>query len=87
MKTRMITTRSVLCSLIGSAIVCLLLVGVGEATVPRAFVSTTGSDTNPCSAVQPCRFFNQALTVVEPGGEVVVQDSGGYSTGFTLPRA
>ena len=87
MKTRMMTTRRVLCRLTGSAIVCLLLVAVGEATVPRAFVSTAGSDTNPCSAVQPCRSFNQALTVVQPGGEIVVQDSGGYSTGFTITQS
>jgi hypothetical protein len=37
--------------------------------------------------VQPCRSFNQALTVVEPGGEIVVQDSGGYSTGFTITQS
>ncbi|HKF59614.1 MAG TPA: hypothetical protein VKJ45_29505 [Blastocatellia bacterium] len=37
-------TRNVLLNLAGSAITCFLLVGVGEATVPRAFVSTTGSD-------------------------------------------
>ena len=54
--------------------------------VPRAFVSINGSDTNPCSAVQPCRSFNQALAVVEPGGEIVVQNSGGYSTGFTITQ-
>jgi len=55
--------------------------------VPRAFVSTQGLDTNPCSAVQPCRSFNQALTVVQPGGEIIVQDSGGYSTGFTITQS
>jgi hypothetical protein len=60
---------------------------VGQAAVPRAFVSINGSDTNPCSAVQPCRSFNQALTVVEAGGEIVVQDSGGYSTGFTITQS
>jgi hypothetical protein len=77
---------NVLFGLIGSGIVCLALAGVGEATVPRAFVSINGLDTNPCSAVQPCRSFNQALTVVEAGGEIVVQDSGGYSTGFTITQ-
>jgi len=67
---------------------CLGLAGVGQAigNVPRAFVSINGSDTNPCSAVQPCRSFNQALTVVQPGGEIVVQNSGGYSTGFTITQ-
>jgi hypothetical protein len=74
-------------SFIGSGIVCLALSGVSSATVPRAFVSINGSDANPCSAVQPCRSFNQALTVVEPGGEIVVQDSGGYSTGFSINQS
>src|SRR5215471_11883905 len=85
-----ITKRNLLFSIAASGFVWLLLSGVCEAavpTVPRAFVSTTGSDTNPCSAVQPCRSFNQALTVVEPGGEIVVQDSGGYSTGFTITQS
>jgi hypothetical protein len=85
--------RSVFFSLLGSGIVCLALAAVGKTsvpgtpTVPRAFVSTTGSDTNPCSAAQPCRSFNQALTAVQPGGEIVVQDSGGYSTGFTITKS
>jgi hypothetical protein len=81
------TRRNVLFSLVGSAVACLLLGGVGEATVPRAFVSINGSDASPCSAVAPCRSFNQALTVVEAGGEVVVQDSGGYSTGFGIRQS
>jgi hypothetical protein len=50
-------------------------------------VSINGNDANPCSATQPCRSFNQALTVVEPGGEIVVQNSGGYSTGFTISQS
>src|SRR5215831_13629378 len=81
------TRLSVLLSLMASGVLCLFLYGVAGATVPRAFVSITGSDTNPCSAVQPCRSFNQALTVVEAGGEIVVQDSGGYSTGFTITQS
>jgi hypothetical protein len=78
------TRRFVILCLFASGIICLALPGISEATVPRAFVSINGSDLNPCSAVQPCRSFNQALTVVEPGGEIVVQNSGGYSTGFTI---
>jgi hypothetical protein len=79
--------NGMLSTLVGSGIVCLMLAGASEATVPRAFVSVNGSDLNPCSAIQPCRSFNQALTVVEPGGEIVVQDSGGYSTGFTITQS
>jgi hypothetical protein len=83
----MLTKRSALLSLAGSIIVCLWVVAESQATAPRAFVSINGADTNPCSAAQPCRSFNQALTVVEAGGEIVVQDSGGYSTGFTITQS
>src|SRR5215467_5163009 len=47
------TTRNVLFSLLGGGIACLLLAGVGWATVAPAFVSTTGSDTNPPSPTAP----------------------------------
>src|SRR5215467_2027142 len=83
----MVTGRKALFNLVGSCFVCVLLTGIGQATIPRAFVSINGSDTNPCSAVQPCRSFNQALAVVQPGGEIVVQNSGGYSTGFTITQS
>jgi hypothetical protein len=47
----------------------------------RTFVATTGNDANTalnCGLANPCRSFASALTVTDPGGEVVVQDSGGY---------
>jgi len=81
------TIRKLLFSFAGSATVCLAVAGASLASVPRAFVSINGSDLNPCSATQPCRSFNQALTVVQPGGEIVVQNSGGYSTGFTITQS
>jgi hypothetical protein len=81
------TRLNVLLRLAASGIACLLLGGVSEATVPRAFVSTGGADGNPCSAIQPCRSFDKALTVVQAGGEIVVQNSGGYSTGFTITQS
>src|SRR5215831_5224317 len=81
------TRRNLFFSMIASTIACLALATAAGATVPRAFVSTQGLDTNPCSAVQPCRSFNQALTVVQPSGEIIVQNSGGYSTGFTITQS
>src|SRR5215831_9302062 len=81
------TLRDLLFRLGGGVFACLVLMTVSQAAVPRAFVSTQGLDTNPCSAVQPCRSFNQALTVVQPGGEIIVQNSGGYSTGFTITQS
>jgi len=40
------TTRNVLFSLVGSGIACIMLAGVGQAAVARAFVSTTVGHTN-----------------------------------------
>jgi parallel beta helix pectate lyase-like protein len=47
----------------------------------RTFVSAAnGLDTNPCSRNQPCRNLQQAYYAVDPDGEVIVLDSGGYGT-------
>jgi hypothetical protein len=47
------TGRNLFLSLVASGVVCLALAGAGEAAVPRAFVSTGGSDANPCSGRIP----------------------------------
>lgn len=52
-----------------------------EAAVPRAFVSTSGTDANTssnCGPTAPCRTFGAAVSVLAPGGEIVVLTSGGY---------
>ena len=35
---------------------------------PRTWVSTTGTDTNPCSKNLPCRTFSAALAAVSDAG-------------------
>ena len=67
---------------------CTLVGGRAEA-VQRAHVATYGLDSNTsfnCSVANPCRFFQAATTVVDPNGEVVVLDSGGYG-GVTLTKS
>lgn len=45
----------------------------------RTFVSAgSGTDSNPCTRVLPCRGFAAAMLQTDPNGEVVVLDSGGY---------
>ena len=69
-------------------IAALLAVGIIAAriTVPafaaqRTFVSTSGLDTSISCALQaPCRGFTKALTLTDPGGEIIVLDSGGYGS-------
>jgi hypothetical protein len=47
----------------------------------RAFVASSGNDANTatgCTITTPCRGFTAALSVVDPGGEVVALDAAGY---------
>jgi len=78
--------RNLIFGFVGIAVVCFGLVNAGKAA-PRAFVSVHGSDTDSCTASDPCRSFNRALSVVDAGGEIVVMDSGGYSTGFSISKS
>jgi hypothetical protein len=49
-----------------------------------SYVSTTGSDSNTCTASAHCRTIAKALTETKSGGEVVVLDSGSYGNGSVL---
>ena len=51
---------------------------VAAAQIQRTFVSTSGSDANPCTRAAPCRNFAAAIANTLDGGEVVALDSGGY---------
>lgn len=53
----------------------------GGPTGASYYVSPSGSDTNPCSATNPCREIRQALTLVHPDDIVHVAD--GLYLGFT----
>jgi hypothetical protein len=44
----------------------------------RTFVSGSGSDSNDCSRIAPCRTFNRAISLTSAGGEVYVLDTAGY---------
>jgi hypothetical protein len=41
-------------------------------------VSVNGNDSNPCTALSPCRNFQAAHDAVQAGGEIDVLDTGGY---------
>jgi parallel beta helix pectate lyase-like protein len=49
-----------------------------HAQIVRAFVGSTGNDTNACSRVAPCRTLTAAVASVTAGGEVIVLDSAAY---------
>jgi hypothetical protein len=47
----------------------------------RAYLSSTGSDANPCTVSQPCRLLPAALNAIIDGGEVWMLDSANYNSG------
>src|SRR5207302_4023776 len=55
-----------------------LAASLPAAAVPRTFVSGLGNDANPGTLTSPKRSFGSALTVTDPGGEIIVLDSAGY---------
>jgi hypothetical protein len=52
----------------------------------RTFVSTTGSDSNPCTITQPCRHFSAAIGATAAGGEVDALEPGAYGS-FSINKA
>lgn len=46
----------------------------------RTAVSVNGNDANTCAVADPCRNFAAAYWQTNPGGEMIVLDSGGFGT-------
>jgi hypothetical protein len=63
---------------IAGAALALVFTFTAQAQNNRSFVATTGNDANTCSASAFCRTFGRALAQTNPGGEIVVINSGGY---------
>ena len=58
-----------------------VLVAASAFGAQRTFVATSGADSSlTCALTAPCRGFAKALTLTDPGGEIVVLDSGGYGS-------
>jgi parallel beta helix pectate lyase-like protein len=73
--------RQIIMKTIKHALTSLLIIlasALPAAAVPRVFVSGLGNDANPGSITSPKRSFASALTVTDPGGEIIVLDSAGY---------
>lgn len=63
------------------AIVMVLIAPAVNAQLFRAYLSTSGSDSNPCTLPSPCRLLPAAMTAVADGGEVWILDSANYNSG------
>jgi hypothetical protein len=69
------------------ALFLLAFGAVAQAQLNRTFVSAqVGNDANSCVPTAPCRFLPKALSVTNPGGEIVVLDSGGYGSSLTINK-
>src|SRR5258708_23976531 len=68
-----------------SALAVVLPAVSAQAQSIRTFVSTAGSDSNPCSLTQPCRHFSAAVAATAVGGEVDALDAGAYGSFTTSP--
>jgi hypothetical protein len=80
------TKIAFLLTLLVAVLVCLLPAVQAQAQSIRTFVSTAGSDSNPCSITQPCRHFQAAVNATTSGGEVDALDAGAYGS-FTISNA
>jgi hypothetical protein len=63
-----------------SAAVSMLACSAAQAGLFRAYLASTGSDSNPCTVAAPCRLLPAALLAVNDGGEVWMLDSANYNT-------
>ena len=75
------------CSGAGSCVVTMsaaesvtaaFLIAPGGGGLTRTFVSSSGSDTNPCTVTAPCATFAQAFTLTQPTGIIAALDPGKY---------
>ncbi len=64
------------------SLILLVSAGVAFGQSNRAYVAESGNDSNLCTTVAPCRTIVHALSVVNPGGEVVITESGEYDQFF-----
>jgi hypothetical protein len=63
------------------SLMIMTFAAAAQATVLRAFVSSTGLDTNigaNCVQASPCKTFAVAIGAVTPGGELIALDTSGY---------
>lgn len=66
------------CSTRLATMLALGIIAAHADAAQRTFVAPTGIDSPTCSIATPCRTFTGALAATDPGGEIVVLESGGY---------
>src|SRR3954467_10293607 len=59
----------------------LLLPSFAHALLFRAYLSSAGSDANPCTVAAPCRLLPAALNAVAVGGQIWILGSANFNPG------
>ena len=72
-------------TVLATALACSLFTAPAQARA-RVFVASYGNDANPCTFLSPCKTFQQAVNVVDAGGEVTAIDSAGFGP-ITITQA
>ena len=72
MKNRMLSVLAI-------SLVTLLHIDPAAAQNSRSWVSSLGSDANPCTRTQPCLTFPGAISKTNTGGEINCLDQGGFN--------
>jgi hypothetical protein len=75
---RLISHSAVAAALAVAAAVAALPAQAQNGTLVRSYVSSAGSDSNPCTIAAPCATFRQAYTMVGANGIVAALDPGHY---------
>lgn len=73
-----------------SLLACLSLLAAipAGAQIFRAYLSSTGNDSNPCTLPAPCRLLPAAVNAVASGGDIWMLDPANYNTGtVTITKA
>jgi hypothetical protein len=61
------------------ALAAMLSLSAAHAQIFRAYLASTGLDSNPCTLAAPCRLLPAALAAVADGGEIWILDSANYN--------
>jgi len=79
------SSRKKVTAMIRNFLPCALLTATLALTLPanatlltRTFVSSAGSDSNPCTITQPCTSFAHAYSLTAPDGIIAALDPGKY---------
>ena len=76
---------AILLTLLVTGLVCSPFTAPAHARA-RVFVASYGNDGNQCTFGSPCKTFQQAVNVVDAGGEVTAIDSAGFGP-ITITQA